>query len=399
MAPQRRTLTQFLVFSLGLFAAQTFWGFNSATLPLYLMELTGSRALSGLILSIGGIFGAVMPVAAGILSDRTHTPWGRRKPYILAGWTLVVIALLLLPWTRSIAVALVLSLVLYAGVFTAIGPYFALLPDLTPQEQRGTASGVMFMMGGVGILSFLIFGARSWDISHRLPFLWAALAIAVSVAVMIAGTSEPVEGMPPAGSGSLLREAVRNRPVLIFLTAMVCWWTGLWMVIGFFVIAFKERFHMSTEAAVLHLLLLIAVFIVSALPVGKLGDRVGHKPVVVTGLLLLIGSLSVIGLTDSMAVVRALLVLSGIGYSILLTVAFTFFLRLIPTDRTAGYVGIYMSCQNGALLLGPAIGGICMDVLGTGSLFACTAVCITAGLLLLLRIGSPVVSQNGQARK
>jgi len=88
-------------------------------------------------------------------------------------------------------------------------------------------------------------------------------------------------------------------------------------------------------------------------------------------------------------VVRLLLVLSGIGYSILLTVAFTFFLRLIPPDRTAGYVGIYMSCQNGAMLLGPAIGGICMDALGTGSLFACAGACITAGLLLLLRIQPP----------
>ncbi|TAL31735.1 MAG: MFS transporter [Spirochaetes bacterium] len=384
MAPERRTFLQLLVFSSGLFAVQTFWGFNSATFPLYLNELTGSKTLTGLALSIGGVFGAVMPVIVGGFSDRTHTRWGKRKPFILAGWVTVLLSLALLYMTTSIGAAMLLSLFLYAGFFTAIGPYFALLPDLTPPGQRGIAAGMMFLMGGVGILSFMFFGARNWDTARHLPFVWAAMGISVSAGVMIVGTREPPAGAPSVFAEGLLGEAFRNRPVLIFLAAMTSWWTGLWMVMVFFVIAVRDMLHVDTGDAVIKLLFLIAVYVACALPAGMMGDRLGHRRVTAAGLVVLALSMAIMGFTRSVSLVWILLFFAGGGYAVVLTVAYTYYLRLIPADRTAGYMGLYMACQNGALLAGPAAAGLVIDTMGPRAMFICAAGFIAAGLALFV---------------
>ena len=384
MPPERRTFLQLLIFATGLFAVQTFWGFNSATLPLYLDELTGSKTLTGLVLSIGGVFGAVMPVVVGALSDRTHTRMGRRKPFIMGGWAAVLVSLALLYATTNIFSAIIYSLFLYAGFFTAIGPYFALLPDLTPPEQRGTAAGLMFLMGGLGILSFMFFGARSWDQGRVLPFACAAAGIFVAAMVMIVGTRERSDGAPPAFTERLLGEASRNRPVLVFLAAMTCWWTGLWMVMVFFVIAVRDMLGVSTQDAVMKLLFLIVAYVAFALPAGMLGDRLGHRRVTAAGLAILVLSMFVMGFTSSIATVWILLFLTGAGYAVVLTVAYTYFLKLIPAERTAGYLGLYMGCQNGALLVGPAIAGLIIDTLGPRAMFMCAAAFIAAGLILVM---------------
>lgn len=184
------TLGKLVGFAMGLFAVQTFWGFTWATLPLYLKELTSSNAVTGIILSTAGITGLFLPVLAGTLSDRINTPLGRRRPLIIAGWCLACIMVLLLMRIHTLSVALPVIFLAYAGFFFAIGPYFALLPDTVPLPQRSFASGVMFLVGGTGILSYLLFAASLWDSSHTRPFIWVVIAVGVSTALMCFSVKE-----------------------------------------------------------------------------------------------------------------------------------------------------------------------------------------------------------------
>ena len=145
--PSPAGLLKLAGFAMGLFAVQTFWGFTWATLPLYLKELTGSNAGTGVILSTTGITGLFFPVLAGALSDRIRTPLGRRRPLIVAGWLLAWSMVLLLTQIHSLAAAIPVIFLAYAGFFFAIGPYFALLPDIIPAAQRSFASGFMLLIG------------------------------------------------------------------------------------------------------------------------------------------------------------------------------------------------------------------------------------------------------------
>jgi MFS family permease len=103
----------------------------------------------------------------GLLSDRTIGRFGRRRPYILVGALANVVGLAIMAFGPNLFLgahtggALSLSLViLMVGLMVTQGannaaaaPFHALLPDLVPASQRGTASGIMgiaLFLGQIG---------------------------------------------------------------------------------------------------------------------------------------------------------------------------------------------------------------------------------------------------------
>jgi Na+/melibiose symporter-like transporter len=376
----RFPLPRLVLFSMGLFAVQTFWGFLSATLPLFLIGITPSKALVGLILSASGVFGVVMPIVAGTMSDRARWRLGRRKPFIVGGWAVVVVALTILPRATSPAVAVPLTLALFAAFFFTMGPYFAFLADITTPAHRGRAAGVMFLVGGTGVVIFLLFGAPLWDADHALPFYWTAVTVIVSIAILMAGVREaPTAAAPEPGPGAV-RTILNDRRIMTFYAAMILWWSGIWMVNFFFVIAVKELLGASNRQAFFALVLTTAGYVVLAFPVGLLGDRFGHRRVLMGGLLSLSLILLGVPLISGMKGAYVLMLGAGAGYSVALSVAYAFFLRLIPEGQTARLFGFYMACQNGSLIIGNALGGAALQYLGPPFLF------VGAGLLVLFSL-------------
>ncbi len=390
----RLSIMRLIGFAMGLFAVQSFWGFTWATLPLYLKGFAESNTVTGIMLSTAGVTGLVLPVLSGAVSDRISTPWGRRRPVIAAGWVLTCSMLLIMPGIGSLPAALPVMIAAYAGFFMAIGPYFSLLPDMVPVAQRGAASGVMFLVGGTGMLSYLFFAARLWDHSHLRPFLWTVGAIVLSSAIMCLSVREKPGAMVPVQRSGLISEALRNRETARFFAGMVLWWIGLWMVSAFFVIACRDLFRVSTERAVRGFLIFNGAFVLFALPSGLLAARLGFKRVLVAALVFLAGGLLCIPLLKDFADSIPFLVITGAAYGAVIAVSYPFFLRLIPADKTAGFVGIYMACQNGTLLLGPALGGIILDRSGYTALFFTAAAFILAGTGVLLAVRS---RENGRA--
>src|SRR4029077_78278 len=58
-----------------------------ALLPIRALIVAGAHAdpLIGRVNAAGIVFALLVPVAVGWLSDRTVSPWGRRRPWIAAG--------------------------------------------------------------------------------------------------------------------------------------------------------------------------------------------------------------------------------------------------------------------------------------------------------------------------
>ena len=375
-------------FALGLFAVQTFWGFTWATLPLYLKELTGSNTATGIIISMAGITGLFFPVIAGAVSDRINTPLGRRRPLIITGWILACIMVGLLMRIDSLLAALPVIMLAYAGFFLAIGPYFALLPDTVPVAQRSFASGVMFLIGGTGMLSYLMFAARLWETSHTRPFVWVVIAVAVSVTVMCFSVREarvPVRLKQP----SLLRELLRRKNVLKFFAAMTLQWIGLWMLSAFFVIASMALFGLSVERAIEAFFVMNVSFVLFVLPAGLLATKLGLKRTTISGMAIMIVSFCCVSFVKSYSTLIVLMVISGVGYGTVLAVSYPLFLSLLPEGNTAGFVGFYHACQNGTLLIGPVVGGFMIDHFGYTTLFYGAAVVMLAGLITYTFVRNP----------
>ncbi len=392
-APSPVALPKLAGFAMGLFAVQTFWGFTWATLPLYLKELTGSNLVTGIILSTTGITGLFFPVLAGWVSDRINTPLGRRRPLIVAGWSLACIMVLLLLRIDSLVVALPVIVLAYSGFFFAIGPYFALLPDMVPVAQRSIASGIMFLVGGTGILSYLMFAARLWDTSHTRPFLWVLIAIPVSIAIMCFSVRE-VRAQGPMKHQSLWKGLAGEKNLLRFFIGMTLQWVGLWMVSAFFVITCMALFELTVENAIKAFFVLNASFVFFALPAGLLSTKLGLKRTTIFGVAILIACFCCIPFIKSYSTLIVFMVIAGAGYGTVLAVSYPFFLSLVPEGNTAGFVGLYMACQNGTLLVGPALAGFMIDRFGYVSLFYGATAVMLAGMITYMTVRNPEIKSR-----
>lgn len=386
-------LYKLIGFAMGLFAVQTFWGFTWATLPLYLKELTGSNMATGMIISTTGITGLFFPVLSGWVSDRINTPLGRRRPLIIAGWILAWVMVMLLMQINSLPMALPVIVLAYAGFFLAIGPYFALLPDTVPVSQRSLASGIMFLVGGMGILSYLMFAARLWETSHIRPFVWVLIIIPVAVAILCFSVRET---RTPGGVNhqSLLAGLTGRKNLMKFFAGMILQWIGLWMVSAFFVITCIALFGLTVRQAVQAFFVMNASFVLSALPAGLLATKLGLKRTMIFGIAIMVVCFCFVPFIKAYSILLIFMVIAGIGYGTVLAVAYPFFLSMLPEGNTAGFVGLYHACQNGTLLVGPAVAGLLIDHFGYVTLFCGAAVVMLAGMIIYITVQNPEKQAN-----
>ncbi len=88
------TWLQVLLYGAGNIGAGMMFAFTNAVLPLYLASPGLPNAVIGVLSQKHPPLAGLSQIVAGALSDRTHTPLDRRRPYILAGIPLAAAAML-----------------------------------------------------------------------------------------------------------------------------------------------------------------------------------------------------------------------------------------------------------------------------------------------------------------
>lgn len=158
---------QFLNFCLGFFGLQFAWQMRIILSGPVTEHLGATPFLYGLIWLAGPFTGMVVQPLVGALSDKTVSPFGRRRPYLLAGAVIAAVALLVFPnsgrlamliqrtfgvevpiWTGLLIAALMIW-VIDACVNVAQGPYRALVPDVVPEEQYSIANSYISLAIGL----------------------------------------------------------------------------------------------------------------------------------------------------------------------------------------------------------------------------------------------------------
>lgn len=108
----------------------------------------------------------VQPVV-GYLSDRTwHSRWGRRRPYFLIGAVLSSLALLFVPHSPYLWMAVGFLWILDASINISMEPFRALVADKLPESQRTYGF----------VLQALIIGVGTW-VASSLPWLISFLGV------------------------------------------------------------------------------------------------------------------------------------------------------------------------------------------------------------------------------
>ena len=167
----------------------------------------------------------VQPLA-GMLSDRSTSRWGRRRPYIATGALFNIVFLLVIGASpsflgpanagasRAFLVLIVGMALLQASANVAQGALQGLIPDIVPEHQRGQASGVKSVFELLPIFVVILIGplvdaGRIW-----LVIGIAMASYAITAAINVLGVRETPLREKPAGS--LLAPILR----LVALTAI-----------------------------------------------------------------------------------------------------------------------------------------------------------------------------------
>jgi len=98
---------QMVLLTFSMIGLQFCWGTEMTYASPYLLSLGLSKSRLSLVWVAGPLSGLVMQPIIGMMSDKSTSKYGRRRPFMLAGTLSVVLCLLILGWTKEIVGALV----------------------------------------------------------------------------------------------------------------------------------------------------------------------------------------------------------------------------------------------------------------------------------------------------
>jgi len=385
--------TTMIVLGMGQLGALFFWSFHSASMSLFLNDFTDSKYMIGLVLSLAGIANCLVPVIIGNVSDRTHSRFGRRRPYIFAGALIMFGSTMALPHMPTFgAVTLMAGLVFLSAAF-CVAPYLALVPDITPTEQLGTASGYVNFMGGIGLIAYQAIGVKTWDNYPTETIYMVAIVFVVSMFVTVAFIKEPSASATTAPERMSFRRyfgsIAKETNTMKFLGSAFFFYLGLVMIYPFVTLFLVENMQVSEGKSILAILAASVVETLFILPLGILSDRVDRKKFMSYMLLLLAATSPAIALSQNFTHAIIAMGLMGIPIAAVVAVGYAFFLDLIPQGRAAEFVGLYAFCIGLAQFVALQAGGKLIDIIGFRLVFVLGGIFVVLGFVLFQFIKSP----------
>ena len=399
------------------------------------------QSLWGFATAAAGLLIALLSPVLGAIADAG----GRRKPWIAAFGTLLVIGASLMWFGKPGDSGVILPLLMAYGI-AIVGVEFAIvfnnsmMPTLVPPNQIGRLSGTGWATGYVGgilslilVLGFLaaspetgrtLFGFAPLfgldPVSHQgdriagpLTGIWFVIfALPMFLLTPDYPARRPLREAMREGWGELkhtLAELPRQKSLAAFLLANMIYTDGLVSLFAFGGIYAAGTFGWNTiQIGTFGIILAIAGSFGAWLG-GKLDDRLGPKRVISGSMMILLFAIIAILLVDKETILfihvtppapggalfasaaeRAYLVLGcliGAAGGPLQAASRTLLIRLAPKDRIAQYFGLFALTGKVTSFVGPLlIGAITAVTASQKAGMAVLVVFFVAGLALLARV-------------
>lgn len=306
-------------------------------------------------------------------------------------------------------------------------PVIALMPDLTPSPLRSKANGIINFMGGVGgVIAALGIGSL-FDLNPLYPFLTGSVLLLVAVGVLFFTVKEPdpetlkgdqeeekgearilganllllviavialtgfvavttIETLDPAlrqsgtivtlaafvlSFGWFMLNATRTAPpayrrsLLLLMVAIFGWFVGYNAIETFFSSYAVTTLGMKPGEAGRLFSIALITFIVSAIPAGYIGSRLGRKRTILLGLAIFAALLGVGYFVPNTIVVAVILGLGGMAWALVNINSLPMVVDITESERLLGtYTGLYYLASQSAAIFGPILNGSIIDAAG-----------------------------------
>ena len=345
----------------------------------YAKEVGLSVGMVGLVLLLARLWDGLSDVIIGMLSDRTTSHFGRRKPWVIVGALLLIVStwfLCLPPKDVGLVYLGVWAILFYTAYTIVIVPYWSWGAELSSDyEERNRITG--FREGGtiVGNLTVatapLLLLANDAPIRDVLSLIATLIIVLIPIATipLVVAIKDPQRiSVPDFQYVRILNALWQNRPLQLFLAATLfnALSAGVINSVAIFLIdiglglpgAFFSLFFIQYSAAIISVPLII-----------RLANRFGkHRVLAISFIITTIYYLTILILPIGHYYVMAgLIFVAGITFACSFILSPSILADIVDYDSVSTgeeRTGIYMALFNLTMKVGMALGlGLAYGVL------------------------------------
>ncbi len=351
------------------------------TLPVYAEEITGDLVMVGTILSMYGLWQAVVRLPLGITAD-----WlGRRKPFLLLGFALAGLGAYLMG-VSSTGGGLLVGRAITGLAAAAWVPLVVLFSSLFPPHEAVRAAALLSI---VNSLSRVIATGLTGTINHLSGGYSMAFFLAVGLAGLAVLVTLPVreEARPPRrpslrGIGKLITRPDVLLPAVLSAVAQYITWAATF---GFLPILARDLGATGEQQSIL-VSLNIGIAMAGNFLVTYVIRRYGNLRMVYTSFAIMIAGMAAAALAGSLALVFAAQALIGFGFGIGYPLYMGMSIEKVSEQERATAMGLHQAVYASGMFAGPWLSGILASLMGVQPMFAVTAAAVLALSLWVTRL-------------
>ena len=328
----------------------------------------------GFLVSLFGLTNAVLQPFAGALIDRV----GSRKPFIMAGLSILGLATLGFIFASRFLDLLLLRLVQGVGVAMTIPAALALMVGSRKKETRGGSMGIYTtsrMLGlGIGpLVGGALYDKYGFDAAF---YAGSGFIILALILVQLWVKEEPVKKVEKTPAKIRIIDKSLLTPGILGVAFATLVMAASFSMMAALEDQFNERLNMSAFVFGIAFSALLLSRVFTQVPLGRLSDRYGRKPFIIGGLILLAPVTAMLGFAHSATELIILRLIQGLASGGVAAPAFA-----IAADMAKeGGEGRQMSIVTMGFGLGVALGPLLAGVL---AVYSFTLPFIIGGLICL----------------
>lgn len=378
----------------------------SLFLPTLIQEIDAPNKIQlvALFSTCGMIVATISNMVAGYLSDRTHSKFGKRTPWILFGAVMFMATMILASFAHSVSYLLVVWMLGQVGLNFIVAPMVAWI-DMAPEDGKGAASGAYGGLGmALGNNGFSIFGAMLLG-QFRLGFIIFGIITLIGTLIAVVIVREPSNQDEIAAETAnksekqSLKEALKifpawfvGRDYYLALIGKIFQGIGNFAVTGYLLYIMTDFMGKNTSGAQSSIQIVNMVMLVFGIAMGFLAGPISDKykllklPVAFSAFGIAIGALSIFFLKNDLGIWIYSLT-AGLGMGIWNSLDNLLNLEVIPDKERVGFfLGVYNLGNTVTQALAPVIAATVIGIFGFSSIFIVSCVFALIGGLCIAAI-------------